>query len=84
MGYISSLDDIVFLLLGGKFVFSELGKPCQSGTEIVDDASCEEAMRLYNIDFSDKHETYRRHPTGCHVMENGKWHFKHADRKSVV
>ena len=76
MGYIPSLSDIMFLLLGGKFVFSELGKPCPRGTEVLDDASCEEAMALYNIDFTDKHETTMMHPPGCHVMHvNGKWHF---------
>ena len=66
----------MFLLLGGKFVFSELGKPCPRGMEILDDPSCEEAMALYNIDFKDKHEATMRHPPGCHVMHvGGKWHF---------
>ena len=67
----------MLLLLGGKFVFSELGKPCPKGTEVVDDASCEEAMALYNIEFKDKHEgPNMMHPTGCHVMHrNGKWHW---------
>ena len=80
MCYISCLEDIMFLLLGGKFVFSELGKPCPRGTEVVDDASCEEAMALYNIEFKDKHEgPNMRHPTGCHVMHvGGKWHFNSA------
>ena len=70
----------MLLLVGGKFVFSELGKPCPKGTEVVDDASCEEAMALYNIDFKDKHEGPNpRHPTGCHVMHvGGKWHFNSA------
>ena len=70
------LNNITFLFLGGKFVFSAPGEHCPPGMAVLDDDTCHEALKLYNIDATDLHENKLLHPKGCHVMHlDGKWHF---------
>ena len=57
-------------------MFSAPGEHCPPGMEVLDDDTCHEALKLYNIDATDLHENKLLHPKGCHVMHlDGKWHF---------
>ena len=70
----------MFLHLGGKYVFSELDRPCPPGLmpACFDLECCLEAMQLYKSNRRMKKITENdpTHPPGCHVMHaTGEWHF---------
>ena len=61
-------------------MFSAPGEHCPPGMAVLDDDTCHEALKLYNIDATDLHENTPLHPKGCHVMHlDGKWHFNTAE-----
>merc|ERR1712141_410061 len=74
------ITEVVMEHLGGKYVFSELDRPCPPGLmpACFDLECCLEAMQLYKSNRRIKKITENdpTHPPGCHVMHaTGEWHF---------